>query len=120
IRGGGRRRPHAGDVQLGRDVARRSRRRGRPGGWTDMDRESGGGGIDGSSSGVGEREMTTLTADSPSPSVPVVRRSREGVVAGLSVDRVVADGDFLAVSGWAIGGQDLTFTVASSAGVSVF
>ena len=36
------------------------------------------------------------------------------------VDRVVADGEFLAVSGWAIGGQDLTFTVASSDGVSMF
>ncbi len=63
--------------------------------------------------------MTTLTADSPTPSSPVVRRSREGVAAGLSVDRVVVDGDFLAVSGWAVGGQDLTFTVASSAGVSM-
>jgi len=64
--------------------------------------------------------MTTLTVDSSKPSSPVVRRSREGVATGLSVDRVVVDGDFLSVSGWAIGGQDLTFTVASGAGVSMF
>ena len=63
--------------------------------------------------------MTTLTADSPKPSSPIVRRSKDGIAAGLSVDRVLTDSDFLAVSGWAIGGQDLTLTVASGAGVSV-
>ena len=64
--------------------------------------------------------MTALAADPSRPSAPVVRRQRDGVAAGLSVDRVVADGEFLAMSGWAIGGQDLTFTVASSDGVSIF
>ena len=48
---------------------------------------------------------------------PVVRQECDGVAAGLSVDRIVADGDFLALSGWVIGGQDLTFTVASGTGV---
>jgi hypothetical protein len=57
--------------------------------------------------------MTTLTENSSKPSSPALRRSGAAVVAGLSVDRVVVDGDFLAISGWAIGGQDLTFTVAS-------
>lgn len=64
--------------------------------------------------------MTTLAANSSVPSAPVIRRAQNGVAAGLCVDRVVADGDFLAVSGWAINGQDLTFTVASSDGVSMF
>jgi hypothetical protein len=42
----------------------------------------------------------------------LLRRGREGVTeAGLSIDRVVADAKFLAISGWLIGGQDLTFTV---------
>ncbi len=41
---------------------------------------------------------------------PLLRHAQGRVVAGLSVDHVVADGDFLAISGWAIGGQDLTFT----------
>jgi O-antigen biosynthesis protein len=40
------------------------------------------------------------------------------VAAGLSVDRVMVDGDFLPLSGWAVGSQDLTFTVAG-AGVSM-
>ena len=83
-----------------------------------MDRESGGGWIDGSTSGVGERQMTALLVELPRPISPVIRRAREGVAAGLSVDRVVVDGDFLALSGWAVGGQDLTFTVAV-AGVSI-
>ena len=64
--------------------------------------------------------MTALAADLSRPSAPVVRRARDGVAAGLSVDRVVADGEFLAISGWAIGGQDLTFTVASGYGASMF
>jgi len=63
--------------------------------------------------------MTTLAADSSRPSAPVIRRAQDGVAAGLCVDRVVADGEFLALSGWAIGGQDLTFTVASGDGVSM-
>jgi GT2 family glycosyltransferase len=62
--------------------------------------------------------MTALSVGSPRPVLPVVRRMGEGVAAGLSVDRVVVDGDFLALSGWAVGGQDLTFTVAG-AGVSI-
>ena len=86
-----------------------------------MDRESSGSGIEGGSSSVGRREMTMLACpDSSRPSAPVVRRAGDGVAAGLSVDRVVADGEFLAMSGWAIGGQDLTFTVASGDGVSMF
>src|SRR5208283_6046748 len=84
-----------------------------------MDRKSSGGGIEGSAASVGEREMTTLAADSSRPSAPVIRRAQDGVAAGLCVDRVVADGEFLALSGWAIGGQDLTFTVASGDGVSM-
>ena len=64
--------------------------------------------------------MTTLAVEPQRrPPSPVVRRSRDKVAAGLSVDRVIVDGDFLAVSGWAIGGQDLTFTVSSAVGVSV-
>ena len=63
--------------------------------------------------------MTTACVDSPRPPSPVIRRARDGVAAGLCVDRAVADGEFLAVSGWAIGGQDLTFTVASGDGVSM-
>ena len=63
--------------------------------------------------------MTTLAAASPRPSSPVVRRSRDKIAAGLSIDRVVADGDFLAVCGWAIGGLDLTFTVSGAVRVSV-
>ena len=49
----------------------------------------------------------------------MIRRSKDGLAAGLCVDRVAVDGEFLAVSGWAIGGQDLTFTVATAAGVSI-
>ena len=64
--------------------------------------------------------MTALL-DKPLQSLsPVVRRADHGVVAGLSVDHVIVDGDFLAVSGWVIGGQDLTFTAASGAGVPTF
>jgi GT2 family glycosyltransferase len=62
--------------------------------------------------------MTALSVESPRPISPVIQRARDGVAAGLSVDRVVVDGNFLALSGWAIGGQDLTFTVAV-AGVSM-
>jgi O-antigen biosynthesis protein len=64
--------------------------------------------------------MTMLAADPSRSSAPVVRRAQDGVAAGLSVDRVVADGEFLAISGWVIGGQDLTFTVASGDGASIF
>jgi len=63
--------------------------------------------------------MKALAAEQAKLSSPVVRRLRDRVAAGLSVDRVVADGEFLAVSGWTIGGQDLTFTVASGEGVSL-
>jgi GT2 family glycosyltransferase len=58
--------------------------------------------------------MTALTVESPSPALPVIRTSGEWVTAGLSVDRAVVDGDFLAVSGWAVGSQDLTFTAAGA------
>ncbi len=63
--------------------------------------------------------MTTLAVESPRTSSPVVRRGRDKVAAGLSVDRVIVDADFLAVSGWTIGGQDLTFTVSSAVSVSM-
>ena len=64
--------------------------------------------------------MTALSVESPRPISPVIQRARDGVAAGLSVDRVVVDGNFLALSGWAIGGQDLTFTVTvAAAGVSM-
>ncbi len=63
--------------------------------------------------------MTTLAVEPRRPPSPVVRRSRDKVAAGLSVDRVIVDGDFLAVSGWAIGGRDLTFTVSGAVGVSI-
>ena len=52
------------------------------------------------------------------PALPVLRRAEQTIAAGLSVDRVVVDGDFLAMSGWAVGSQDLTFTVVG-AGVSM-
>ena len=61
--------------------------------------------------------MNTLLAQPPRRLSPVVRQAADGVASGLSVDRVVVDGDFLSISGWAIGGQDLTFTVAGGAGV---
>lgn len=64
--------------------------------------------------------MTAACVDSSRPSAPVIRRAQNGVAAGLCVDRVVADGEFLAVSGWAISGQDLTFTAANSDGVFTF
>ncbi len=60
--------------------------------------------------------MSALIAQSSGALLPVVRRTGDGVAAGLSVDRAVVDSDFLAISGWAIGGQDLTFT-AGGAGV---
>jgi GT2 family glycosyltransferase len=83
-----------------------------------MDRESGGGWIDGSTRGVGERDMTALSIESSRPALPVIRRAEQRVAAGLSVDRVVVHGDFLAMSGWAIGSQDLTFAVVAG-GVSM-
>jgi len=64
--------------------------------------------------------MSTVFVEPVRRSSPVVRRTRNGVAAGVSIDRVVADGEFLAISGWVIGGQDLTFTVAGSDGVSMF
>jgi GT2 family glycosyltransferase len=63
--------------------------------------------------------MKALAVESPKPSSSVVRRSRDKVAAGLSIDRVIVDRDFLAVSGWAIGGQDLTFTASNAIGVSI-
>ena len=46
------------------------------------------------------------------PLRPLLRRGCEGAAeAGLSIDRIVGDSKFLAISGWLIGGQDLTFTV---------
>jgi hypothetical protein len=64
--------------------------------------------------------MNTLLTKSPQSISPVVRQGRDGVAAGLSIDRVVVDGDFLALSGWVIGGQDLTFTVADGGGIPMF
>ena len=55
--------------------------------------------------------MTALSIESPRPALPVIRRAGERVASGLSVDRIVVDGNFLALSGWAVGSQDLTFTV---------
>jgi glycosyl transferase family 2 len=85
-----------------------------------MDRESGEVRAERGSISVGDRELNTLLAKSPQSISPVVRQTLDGVAAGLSVDHVVVDGDFLAVSGWAIGGHDLTFTVAGGAGVPMF
>ena len=62
--------------------------------------------------------MTALSVESSRPALPVIRQAEQRVAAGLSVDRVVVDGDFLAMSGWAVGSQDLTFTVVG-AGVSM-
>ena len=62
--------------------------------------------------------MSALSVESSRPALPVIRRAEQRVAAGLSVDRVVVDGDFLAMSGWAVGSQDLTFTVVG-AGVSM-
>jgi len=64
--------------------------------------------------------MNTLLAKSPQSISPVVRQTLDGIAAGLSVDRAVVDGEFLAVSGWAIDGHNLTFTVAEGAGVPMF
>ncbi|MBV9289955.1 MAG: hypothetical protein JO288_19445, partial [Hyphomicrobiales bacterium] len=62
--------------------------------------------------------MSALVLAEPSRRLsPIVRRADDRVAAGLSVDRVIADGDFLALSGWTIGGRDLTFTAAGGAGV---
>ena len=83
-----------------------------------MDCQSGGGWIGRSTCGFGKRQMTTLSIESSRPALPVIRRAEQRVVAGLSVDRVVVNGDFLAMSGWAVGSQDLTFTVVG-AGVSM-
>jgi len=57
--------------------------------------------------------MTVHSAEAR-PVSPVIRRTGEGEVTGLSVDRIVVDVDFLALSGWAVGGQDLTFTVPNA------
>ena len=61
--------------------------------------------------------MSALRAESSQISSPVVRRSRDGVATGLSVDRVLVDGDLLVVEGWAIGGQDVTFIAVGGTGV---
>ena len=62
--------------------------------------------------------MTFTCVISSRPLSPVIRRAPdESRRASVSIG--VADGEFLAVSGWTIGGQDLTFTVASGDGVSI-
>ncbi len=60
--------------------------------------------------------MNSRVTDDAKGLRPVIRQIQGRVAAGLSVDRVVADGDFLAISGWVINGRDLTFTV-NGAGV---
>ena len=70
-------RPHGRDVQLGRDAARWRRSRGRRGKRTEMDSESGGGWIDGSTRGAGEREIDALFRSSLHVrALPVIRRAR--------------------------------------------
>ena len=62
--------------------------------------------------------MTALAQEAPRLFSPIVRRARDKVALGLSVDRAIVDGDFLGVAGWTVGGQDLTFTVSGALGVS--